>query len=154
MSEAGEERETTRSAAELSNEPLRYPADHVLGVIDTTEQVERAVDALTSGGFLESEIQATSGREAAERLRSTTGRTGLSSLVIRIAERLGIQDDEMHLKSLYEDALHDGRYVVAISAPTDERRDIAVRILRDHHAHTVAFLGRYSITPFVPPKER
>jgi hypothetical protein len=125
----------------------RYPTDHVLGVLDTGEQVRAVWNALTSSGFLESEVTVATGRAAADALEATTGRTGLAHLAIRIAEQLGGGDDEMAVKQRYEDALRDGRFLVAVMAPTEERRELAATILRDHGAQSVNFLGRFSIEP-------
>jgi hypothetical protein len=46
---------------------------------------------------------------------------------------------------LYEAALRDGDFVVSVAAGTDERKDVAARILLDHGAHFVNFLGRYTM---------
>jgi len=55
----------------------------VVGLIATTEQLESAVDALTSGGFLASEIEVIHGAAASEKLRKNTGRSGLAHLATR-----------------------------------------------------------------------
>jgi hypothetical protein len=125
---------------------VEYPTDHVLGVLDTEAQVTAAAQALTNGGFLTSEIRVATGRTAADRLGESTGRSGLAGLAIRIAESLGIDNDEMALKSRYEDALRAGHFVVAVATPTQERKDRASELLREHGAHTIASFGRFTIT--------
>lgn len=127
-----------------------YPTDHLLGVLDTREQAASAVDALTSGGFLSSEVHVAAGSAAAAALAERTGRTGLTDLVIRIAERFGLPIDEMRVKDRYEQALRDGRYVLIIAALTEERRERATQILREHGAHDVNFLGRFTIERIIP----
>ena len=71
---------------------------------------------------------------------ASTGRTGLAGLAIRIAEKLGIENDEMAAKEHYEQALRDGRFLVAVSAPTDERRALAASLLRENGGHFVKLL--------------
>lgn len=136
-----------RESAGPAAETVRYPTDHVVGVIDSTDQVRTTYRALTSSGFLESEVTVSSGQAAADALNENTGRSGLAHLAIRIAEQFGVGDDEMAVKKRYEEALRDGHFVIAVLAPTDERRELAASILRDQGAHTVNFLGRFAIEP-------
>ena len=135
-----------------SHEPAgQYPVNHVVGVIDTSAETRAAVEALTEGGFLASEVHVACGSDAADALRATTGRTGLANVAIRIAQRLGVANNEMEGKPAYEKALAEGRFVLAVDAPTDTRRELATSLLREHNAHAVAFLGRYSIEKLIPP---
>ena len=134
-------------------DPIRYPTNTIVGVLDTQTQVDDATAALTAGGFLDSEIHVTSGVGAADALGATTARTGLADIATRIAGKLGIQDDEMESKAHYEQAMRDGRFVIRVAAPTDERKDRAADILRTHGAHSVSFLGRFTIEGIVPPEE-
>jgi hypothetical protein len=129
----------------------QYPVNHVLGVLDTPADAGAAAEALAGGGFLASEIHVACGTDAAEALRATTGRTGIVNAAIRIAQRLGVANHEMEVKAIYEQALADGRFVLIVDAPTDTRRELATSVLREHNAHSVAFLGRYSIEKLVPP---
>lgn len=137
--------------AEPQESTGQYPVNHVVGVIDTPAEAGAAADALAAGGFLASEVHVACGSDAAAALRATTGRTGIANVAIRIAQRLGIADDEMEVKATYEQALADGRFVLVVDAPTDTRRQLATSLLREHNAHAVAFLGRYSIEKLIPP---
>jgi hypothetical protein len=137
-----------------AGEPLRYPTDHVVGVLDTEQQVADAVAALTAGGFMASEEQVASGAAAADRLNASTGRVGLGKLAVRVAERLGIANDEMRLKDRHEEALRDGRFVILVATPMDDRKDRAAQLLFEGGAHTLAYMGRFTIEGFVPPRSR
>ena len=75
----------------------------------------------------------------------------LEALVAERGQQLGIEDPEMEIKGRYERALHDGRYVLRVHAPSAERKERATEILRDHGAHTVAYHGRFTIEGIVPP---
>ena len=145
MSEPRSDRDATQESSSPRAESVRYPTNHVIAVVDTADQLTSAARALTEGGFLDSEIEVTCGRAAADALDANTGRTGLAHLAIRLAERLGISNDEMAVKERYEEALRDGRFVVTVAAPTDERKNIAGQILHDHGAHFVNFMGRFSM---------
>ena len=130
-----------------------YPTHHVVGVINTEDELERAVATLTERGFMEDEITVIAGQAAADALHARTGRTGLAHLAIRIAERLGVTNDEMDIRAHYEQALRDGHLLILVDAPTDARKERAVEILREHRAHTVNYLGRLAWEAIVPPRE-
>jgi hypothetical protein len=150
MTEPRTDRDTVRQPEERFAEPIRYPTNHVVAVVDGPAELRSAYAALADAGFLESEIGVSSGQAAAEALEESSGRTGLAGLVVRIAERFGVSNGEMAMKDRYEQALREGRYVVSVLTPTDERKDLAARILRDHGAHWINFLGRFSIETFRP----
>ncbi|HEX5385764.1 MAG TPA: hypothetical protein VFW66_03600 [Gemmatimonadales bacterium] len=123
----------------------RYPENHVVGVIDTPEALSTSLAQLTSGGFLESEVSAACGTQRAEQLARSTGHAGLVDRLVRVAQRIGVRDEEMETKDRYEKALRDGQYVVSVLAPTPERKTKAADILRQHGGHFINFLGRFTI---------
>src|SRR3954447_18023237 len=86
---------------EHSLEPIRYPRQNVVAVVDTAQQVEDAVNELTTGGFLESEIGIGSGTDIADRVRETTGRSGFTAIAMRFSEALGVPNDESEIKTRY-----------------------------------------------------
>ena len=145
MTEPRTDRDLSQTTAGQAAEPIRYPENHVLGVVDAPDQVSTVAAALADAGFRSSEISVVSGPAAADALHSSTGRTGLAHLAIRIAERIGIEDDEMETKEGYEQALRRGGFVVSVLAPTEERKDVAAKVLRDHGGHFIHFLGRRTI---------
>jgi hypothetical protein len=128
--------------------------NHVLGVLDKQDAVSATMTALEAGGFLRSEIQVATGAAAADALDASTGRRGLASMLIRLAERIGVTDEEMEAKNRYEQAMRENRFVVSVAAPTAERKANATQILREHGAHTVTFFARHTIEHIVPPGPR
>jgi hypothetical protein len=151
MTEAPDHHDGTAESQRAAHEPIRYPSDHLLAVLDRRDQVTTAVEALTAGGFLESEIQFGSGAANADDLGATTGRSGLVGLVTRLAERLDMANEEMESKNRYEQAMRENRFVVSVAAATDDRKDRAAQILREHGAHTIAFFGKHTIEYITPP---
>jgi hypothetical protein len=131
---------------------IRYPANHVLGILDTQQAADAAVAALTSGGFMESEIQIGTGAEMGDRLDAATGRRGLAHVLIRFAEWIGATNEEIETKNRYEQAMRENRFVLSVAAPTPERKQQAAQILRQQGAHTVSFLGTHTIEHLVPPR--
>lgn len=126
-------------------EPIQYPIDHVLGILDTEDQTACALDALVNGGYLESEVHLGRGAETLERSEAGTGRRGIQDWFIRLFDRLGLKNAEIELKERYEQALREGRTVVAVLAPTEERKDRAAKILQNCGAHFINFYGRLNV---------
>jgi hypothetical protein len=150
MSGAHSDQDTKSQAEERPTEPVRYPTHHVVAVLDTEEQVADAASALMSGGFLASEVDVTTGSVAADRVAASVGRRGLRGLAIRVAERLGMTDEEMEIKAHYEQSMRDGQFVLRVNAATDARKDVATNILSQHGAHSVNYFGRFTIETIVP----
>lgn len=145
MSEARSDRDAAQESMLPRSESARYPTNHVVAIVDEADQIMAASRELKEGGFLDSEIEVVCGPEAADVLHANTGHSGLAHLAIRLAQRIGVADDEMVMKDQYEQALRDGRFVVLVLAPSEERKTKAGQILREHGAHFVNFLGRFSI---------
>jgi hypothetical protein len=126
-------------------EPIQYPIGHVLGILDTEDQTTCAVEALVNGGYLESEVHLGRGPETLERSEAGTGRGGIQDWAIRFFERLGVRNAESEMKQGYEQALREGRIVIAVLTPTDERKDRAAQMLQDCGAHFINFYGRLNV---------
>ena len=152
MSSAPEPRDPSDPDSKQPADPTLYPTDHLVAVLDTQDQLSAAMAALTGGGFLESEIQYGTGAESADELAASTGRTGLASLLIRLAEHLGLTDEEMETKDRYERAMRDDAYVLSVAAPTEERKARALELLRNVGGHSITYFGTNTIEHIVPPK--
>ena len=136
--------EPTHDAASNVTENIRYPTNHVVGVV-TSDEVGPVVDGLTDAGFAASEIVIGCGAAAADNLRASTGHTGLTDLVIRVADRLGVRDEEMAIKDEYEKELRHGHVVVSVPAADVGQKKVAADIMREHGGHFINYLGRFTI---------
>jgi len=145
MTEGRTENTGAQARGDVTNKEIRYPENHVVGLLDTTEQLESAVEALTNGGFLPSEIECIHGAAASEKLRANTGRSGLAHLAMRFAESIGMPNDETTIKNQYADGLGKGQLLLAVLAPSEERRRVAARILEERGGTNVRFFGQYTI---------
>lgn len=146
MSDPRIDRTNERRTRPRDEPQVQYPENRMLAIIDTREQLREAVQALTSGGFLASEIEILHGALAAERLQEETGRTGLANLAMRFAEAIRMPNEEATLKNHYAHALADGRFLVSVFAPDEERQRIAAQLLRANGGKDVRFFSRYTIT--------
>lgn len=140
--------DTPSSSGTDQDEDVRYPKNSVVGIIDQAA-AEGVADALTAAGFLDSEIEILCGQAAGEKLRANTGRGGIFDIAMRVVSALGMPDDETAVKNEYADALRDGDLVVVVMAPTDERKELAARVLREHGGRFVNFMGRSTIERMV-----
>lgn len=152
MSSDPQDRDTSPLSTS-NDEPIAYPVNDVLAVLDTRDELAAAILELTAEGVRDSEVQVTCGSEQADALRDSTGRGGLAGLAIRIADQLGIQNPEMETKAKYEQAMRDGRYVLRVPAPTDEHKARVVEVLNRHGAHGVGYFTRFTIERIVPHRQ-
>jgi hypothetical protein len=145
VAESDSGRESVRHGDDDELQAVQYPTHHVLAILDTPDQTSCAVDALVNGGFLESEVHVGHGLEQANRLEAGTGRRGFQDWFIRLFQSVGLRNAEIELKDHYEQALRDGKTVVAVLTPTDERKDLAIRLIRDCGGRFVNFYGRLNV---------
>jgi len=131
----------SKSRVNRTDEEVRYPVNRVVGVVDTVPQLERADSALLGGGFLESEIEVICGQPAADKLRASTGRTGMMNIAMRVVEKLGMPDEETQIKNRYADSLEAGVLSSLFRLPrTSERRS-----LRDFSRTMVVTRSTFSV---------
>jgi hypothetical protein len=140
---SSEERDMTGSDPNALS--VRYHEHHVVGILDTPEAGEVAVNELTASGFLESEVALTSGVERADSLHASSGRGGLIGRVLQVIDRVGAGGEELEARHEYEQALRNGGVNVLVLAPTEERKKLAARILQQHGAHFINFFGPLTI---------
>lgn len=135
-----------RRARARDEHTVQYPENRMVAILDFRDHISAAIDALTKHGFLPSEIEVYHGLSAAKTLQASTGRTGIAHVAMRFVEALHMPNDELALKHLYADALAEGRFVVSVLAPSEERQRLAAKLLREHGGGNVHFYSRYTIT--------
>ena len=124
---------------------VHYPTNHVVAILDTPDQAGCARDALLGGGFLASEVDVHRGAEDADRVAAGTGRRGVQDWFIRLTGSVGLKNAETELKERYEQALRDDGSVVAVLAPTMERRELAARILQKCGSRFINYFGHLTV---------
>jgi hypothetical protein len=129
----------------VSDLDIQYPTNHVLAVLDTSDQVDCTVDALVNNAFLDSEIELNRGVEFADRLGATTGRQGVGDWFIRMFQKIGLKNAESELKEQYEQAVRDGHAIIAVLTSTEERKDLAVQLIRDCGGRFINYFGPLTV---------
>jgi hypothetical protein len=119
--------ETTRMNPQ--DHSVAYPLNQVISIMPTEKEATAAFETLIANGFLEAEVTLISGPELADRIGSWT-------VSGRAPERPLVAREE------YVQALREGRVNVLVLAPTEERKQRAAEILREHGGHFINFFGR------------
>src|SRR6266545_1989322 len=141
-------RNAVRSATEQElNRFLRYPARKVIGVVDTSGDLEAALSALRAAGFAREWIQVFSGEEGLRCIDPRGQHHGLLGRLIRIIQSIG--EEQEHMRR-YEHELRAGHYLVVISVNDGEaERRRAATILSRHGGHFVDYYGPLAIVHLV-----
>lgn len=123
---------------------LSYPAGHVVALIETPRQLASVFMDLRWAGFRTDELQVLDQRDAAA-LHAAAGHSPVVGWLLRLAERLGVRDDEAEIKARYEDGLREGHYAVKVKATEETRTVQALRVLHQHGARFINIFGRFTI---------
>ncbi len=119
--------ETTRMNPQ--DHSVAYPLNQVISIMPTEKEATAAFETLLANGFPEADVTLISGPELADRIGSWT-------VSGRAPERPLVAREE------YVQALREGRVNVLVLAPTEERKQRAAEILRQHGGHFINFFGR------------
>jgi hypothetical protein len=120
---------------------LRYPTNKLLGVVNTTEELQTTIAELNAAGFCEKEIDVLCGKEGAERLDVSGRHHGLLARLYRFIGTLG--DESKNLEE-YEQELASGHFLLALHAADEDKRTRALEIIKSHGGHAVTFFGRWT----------
>ena len=129
---------------------IGYPEQHVVGIIENAHEAVASAEDLRQSGFLDSEIDIVCGPEAADQVKKTTGRSGFMDAAMRFANKLGMPNDELMIKRRYERALDDGKFVISVWSPDDQRKEVAANVLKDHQGHFINYLQHFTIEALEP----
>ena len=121
---------------------LTYPANKVIGILNTRDDLHAAVTELNNNGFEEEQVQVLCGETGAERLDTTGERHGFLARLYRFVEKLGVESKHL---SEYKSELLDGRFLVAIDVRDEDERARVVGILKAHGGHRINFYGKWTI---------
>jgi hypothetical protein len=94
---------------------------------------------------LASELSVACGPDAADALAATTGRSGLTNLVVRIAKGLGLTNEESEVKEHFTEGIRAGKLLLAVHVQGDERKAIARQILAENGAGSMVYLDKFTL---------
>jgi hypothetical protein len=121
---------------------ITYPTNRLLGVVDVPADAIRAADALVDMAIAPEEIVVLVGEQGRDRLgRLGHHPNGLSRLVRLLQFTLMDQTPDF---IVYEQAILDGRAVIAVHVADRQRMLEASAVLVRHDAHFLNYFGRLS----------
>jgi hypothetical protein len=127
---------------------LSIPRKHVLGVFDSLQEGEQAVQALVDAGYHAEDIAFIPSQDFPsafqERLRK-------DERFWRIIHGLQVTTDEGSVGELLLAAARQGSHIIAIYVPQREHIDEVSAILFNHGARLVKYVSNWSIEDLFPP---
>jgi hypothetical protein len=124
------------------------PRKHVVGVFDSLQEGEQAVQALVDAGYHAEDIAFIPSQDVPSAFQEHLRKEGL---FWRIIHRLQVTTDEGSLGELDLEAAGQGSHIISINVPQREHIDDVSAILFKHGARLVKYVGNWSITNLYPP---
>jgi hypothetical protein len=132
-----------KKAIEFDNaENLAVPINHIVAVINSSDEAAVIAERLNKNGFPVDEIGVLTGTGDSAKLDAATGKKGLFSKLATTGVDAGDRDTDYIRK--YRRALLNGRTVIAVIAKDDEMRKTARKIFKEGGARFITFFGRFA----------
>jgi hypothetical protein len=131
----------------MAEEMLVYPTEKVVGVVDTSADLDRVNDALTQAGVAGDRVEVLCGDGGQERL--DPDEHGKFEKMVRTVQK-AFGDEAVRLEKLNEE-IEAGNYVVQVGLSEeddDAREDEKHRVgdaMRRNGARSIAFYGKHQI---------
>jgi hypothetical protein len=126
---------------------IGYPTGWLLAVSDDADQAKAGLDAVKRD-CPDAEAVVMEGPEAAARFDGMGRRSGRLAWWRRAMQQLAM--DQMPDFLWYEEALRQGRKVVAVHAPNADVRSRAVTALQSAGAHFINYFGSWTTEAIAP----
>ena len=127
---------------------LSVPRKHVVGVFDSLQEGEQAVQALVDAGYHAQDIAFIPSQDVPSAVQERLRKEGL---FWRIIHQLQVTTDEGSLGELLLAAARQGSHIISIYVPKREHIDDVSAILFNYGARLVKYIGNWSIADLYPP---
>jgi hypothetical protein len=127
---------------------LSVPRKHVVGMLDSLQEGEQAVQALVDAGYHVEDIALIPSQNFALALQERLRKDGL---FWRVIHRLQVTSDEGSLSELYLAAAREGSHIIIVYVPQREQVDDVSAILFNQRARLVKYIGNWSVEDLFPP---
>ncbi len=124
------------------------PRNHVVGVFDSLQEGEQAVQALVDAGYHREDIAFIPSQDLPSAFRERIRKDGV---FWRIIHDLEVTTDEGSLSELLLAAARQGSHIISIKVLQREHVDDVSAIWFNHGALWVKYLGNWSIEDLFPP---
>ncbi len=123
---------------------LYHPVSTIVGVIDSAGDAQAAIDALCSYGFPEDVVAVVCGVAGARQLEVEPHGLPLLKRLIQVVQSM--TENPVTLTARYAAAVENGHLCVRVRVDTEEQREAARRILKEHGGHYITYHGMNSST--------
>src|SRR5260370_32692382 len=121
---------------------LPAPGKHVVGVFDSLQEAEQAVQALVDAGYHAEDIALIPGQDVPSAFRERLRKEGL---FWRIIHRLQVTTDEGSLRELLEASPREGAPIISLYVPQREHIGEVSALLFNHGARLVEYVGNWAV---------
>ena len=123
------------------------PNHYMFGVFDTHDALQQAEQELTQGAFTPEQVKHYEGREGAHEIDSAGAEHGLGASLLRSVQHLFTNLDHL---SEYEEAVREGKHVLAVHIDEGDQRDQALGVFQKHGARFVNYYGTAMTETLIP----
>jgi len=128
---------------------LPFPSKHVVGVFDSLQEGEQAIQELLDAGYHVQDITFILGQDYPSALQEHLRQEGL---FWRMMHQLQVTTDEGSIGELFKAAARQGSYIIAISVPQRGHVTEVSALLFKHRARLVKYIDTWSVEDLVPPE--
>jgi hypothetical protein len=125
------------------------PGKHVVGVLDSLQEGEQAVQELVDAGYHAQDITFIPSQDFPSAFQERLQKEGL---FWRMMHQLQVTTDEGSVGELLEASARQGSHIIAISVPQREHVDDVSALLFKHGARLVKYIGTWSVEDLFPPE--
>jgi hypothetical protein len=121
-----------------------YPTDYITSVIDELFEAKHAIGALRQAGFEERHIVLFTNEQIVKIFQAYDADHNLLKSITSVIASVASDEGDYHI--FYAAAGKEGHHLLTVYAPKLDLVDRAYDILKQHHAHTMKFFGRWAVT--------
>ncbi len=126
---------------------LSFPGKHVVGVLDSLQEAEQAVDA----GYHVEDMALIPSQDFPSALQERVRKEGR---FWHIMHQLQVTTDEGSLGELLEASARPGSAIISLYVPQGEHLDEVSALLFNHGASLVRYVGTWSVEDLFPPLKK
>ena len=127
---------------------LSFPGKHVMGVLDSLQEAEQAVQALVDAGYHVEDMALIPSQDFPSALQEHVRKEGR---FWHMMHQLQVTTDEGSLGELLEASAPPGSAIISLYVPQGERLDEVSALLFNHGARLVKYVGTWSVEDLFPP---
>ena len=127
---------------------LPFPSEHLMGVFDSLQEAEQAIQALMDAGYHAEDIALIPSQDFPSAFQEHARKDGRFR---HMMHQLQVTTDEGSLGELLLAATRQGSHFISVHVPQREHMDEASALLLNYGARLVKYVGHWSIEDLFPP---